>query len=990
MLHRTGLIFALLMLSAALLSAQTAPRPKPQPVSGQTARPEQFGQRAAETGGHGERKDEEHGLLLRYHQDSGRNIRGDLYRESIRLFRGLLQDPASQWVQDAPQPLAVNSYLAGNGQMPGPNSGAVLDIAIDPGGTADQVLYAVSNDGGVWKTSDGGATWQPKTDFLETLSFGAVALDPTNSKVVYAGTGSIFNNGYFMGIGVYRSEDGGDTWKLTSGSQTLNGVGINRIVVLDANTLLVATYNGMFRSSDQGKTYTQVSMGGANGLYITDLDMNPGTTSPIWASVYGQGIFVSTDQGQTFSNNLWSAGTSGAPAQGTYGFVSLGVSSDGQTLYANAGGYTDPNRNHFNLALWKSADGGTTWENITSGTTTPQPSIPGWRQIQNCQCGYDQTLGVDPNNASVVYMGFQDLWKSSDGGNTWTDVSYNSTQTAELMHVDHHALVFSPPSHRQSGASVGLWVGNDGGIWSSADRGGAWVNHNGGRSTNLFRGIATGLGKDNNRAYGGMQDTGTAAGNGANWNEWLGGDGGRVAADPSNGQYAYGMWGNLLFTHDGGQTMQWSQVSCSAGNAQGYADLATDSQGNIYAAGQCQSGGSTKFVLFRSADHGATYTKFLDAGQPIAQIAASAADANTLWLGFSSGHVGKVTIGPNSPSLAVYTVANAIPGQAASVAVDPANAGRVVVVYAGYSGASNPSHHVFMTSDGGNTWSDISGGHAGLSVPDMPVYAAAIDSNMMPHSISIATDHGVLRSLDYGNSWRRLGAGLPNVHVIDLRADTTVNPSLLKAGTYGRSIWQTSLSASMLQPLSHKLLQVGNVTWTNNSTETLTVSWIDFNGNEITMTPQLAPGASVVWGPAWYVGVNVVRDQSGNIVLVYVINGNATNQAVAISSEAVAAAKANHLKTFPTLRSLPWWVPVSNFNVQNNSSETLRLYWIDQTGNANLIGTLAPGQGTTVGPVYFGGVFTLNDNSGVVSVFTATAAGGQNFTVTGALVNFWK
>jgi hypothetical protein len=395
-------------------------------------------------------------------------------------------------------------------------------------------------------------------------------------------------------------------------------------------------------------------------------------------------------------------------------------------------------------------------------------------------------------------------------------------------------------------------------------------------------------------------------------------------------------------------------------------------------------------VLFRSTDHGSTYTKFLDAGQPIEQIATSAANANLLWLGLLSGQVGKVTIGSNGPSLAVYSVPNAVSGQAASVAVDPANSSRAVAVYAGYSGASNPSHHVFMTSDGGTTWMDIGGGHAGLSVPDMPVYAAAIDSNMMPHSISVATDHGVLRTLDLGNSWHILGSGLPSVHVIDLRADTTVNPSLLKAGTYGRSIWQTSLSASMLRPLSKKLMQVGNITWTNNSTETLTVSWIDLNGNQITMTPPLAPGASATWGPAYYVGVNVVRDQSGNIVLVYVINGNSTNQAVAISSDAVAAVRANHLTTFPTLRSLPWWVPVSNFNVQNSSSEPLDLFWVDQTGTPNLIGKLASGAGTTVEQVYFGGVFTLNDSSGIVSVFTATAASGQSFTVTDALVNFWK
>jgi photosystem II stability/assembly factor-like uncharacterized protein len=149
-------------------------------------------------------------------------------------------------------PLAVSAQLQGNGQLPGPNAGAAMDLAIDPTGTADSVVYAIFNDGGVWKTTNAGAMWTPTTDSLATLSFGALALDPSNSVIVYAGTGNIYNNGYFQGVDIYQSLDSGNTWTLTSGSGVFNGIGINKIVMPASGVLLVATQHGLFRSSDSG------------------------------------------------------------------------------------------------------------------------------------------------------------------------------------------------------------------------------------------------------------------------------------------------------------------------------------------------------------------------------------------------------------------------------------------------------------------------------------------------------------------------------------------------------------------------------------------------------------------------------------------------------------------------------------------------------------------------------------------------------------------
>ena len=126
-----------------------------------------------------------------------------------------------RWKQIGPQPLKIINDKQFQGA--GPDSGEVVDIAVDPRGATDQVIYVATNDGGIWKTLDGGATWLPKTDLMPSLSMGAVALDPNNADIVYAGTGNPFDGGggglesgattgFSKAIGIYRSTDAGETW----------------------------------------------------------------------------------------------------------------------------------------------------------------------------------------------------------------------------------------------------------------------------------------------------------------------------------------------------------------------------------------------------------------------------------------------------------------------------------------------------------------------------------------------------------------------------------------------------------------------------------------------------------------------------------------------------------------------------------------------------------------------------------------------------------
>ncbi len=948
------------------------------------------------------------------HYDEKGNIRGDLYRRSVAEFQQVQVGTNSflggttDWEQIGPSPATVNSYLAGNGQMPGPNGAAIIDMVIDPSGSGDDTLYAISNDGGVWKTKDGGNLWIPKTDKLATLSFGALVLDPANPRTIYAGTGNIFNNGYVKALGIYVSNNGGDSWSLTAGSSVLNDIMINKMVMPSSGTILVATASGLFRSTNSGGTYSRVTIDGRTNDYITDLDIKE-DGSVIWACVNGRGIFKSTDGGATFGSNLWGSGHGEVPTS-SYGFVSLGVSLDGQSMYANAG--LNPS-----VGVWKSTDGGANWTDISANATVNVPGLSSWRQVANCQCGYDQTMGVDPSNANRVYMGFQDLWLSEDGGSTWTDVSYSHDSqyppySKELMHVDHHALVFSPASHRVSGQNTKIWVGNDGGIWSSTTNGTSWENHNADQSANpkmsfannLFRGIDTGRGATNNNyTYGGMQDTGTAVGKGENaddptkpqpWNEWGGGDGGKVAVDWQNPQYAYGMWGSIMYTHDGGGSYNWSNVSCLSGSASSFGCLESGpTDRSVYLGGKC-SGTPT---IFRSTDYGAnfsSYYQFTSRSGKVSSIAVSPADANTMYVSLSDKSVHKVVNNNGSISSTDISISGAISNQVPTIAVNQSNIDLLVAVYAGYSQSSLPqrSKHVFFSQDGGTNWSDISGTIPNASIPDMPIYSAVFDPNTVPNSILVSSDLGVFRSYDFGLTWHVLGDNLPHVHTVDLEIDGTVNPSLVKAGTYGRSTWGASLPVGdkVFGQFSSKFLNVGNMTWQNNTNEALDIFWVSQDGTEHKYGT-INGGTSVASGPMYFTGVTVVRDQSGNIVLSYIINGNA-NQVVAISQESLNIAKQQVLQGYPGLRSFPsQGKTVSNFPVYNNSSQTLNLNWITTNGLIHKIGSLAPNANTSVVSVYYGGTFTLSDQNGkVLAFYVATDAENQSFVITDDLINSWN
>ncbi len=225
--------------------------------------------------------------FIRQHSDGSGAPRPDLWAAGLLHVRQMPTLPGSQpvtgarWVGIGPAPLRSFNTLR-------PDSGQVVDIAIDPSGQVDQVIY-IAGDGGIWKSTDGGDTWAPTTELMPSLSIGAVVLDPSDPNVVYAGTGNLFSGDrqFSKGIGIYRSIDGGRTWSIVVGSGFAY-TGINRVVVPAPGVLVVAASNGVFRSVD-GRRHFGANPPGFDddapvlGGFATDLTVDtqmPTTVSP--------------------------------------------------------------------------------------------------------------------------------------------------------------------------------------------------------------------------------------------------------------------------------------------------------------------------------------------------------------------------------------------------------------------------------------------------------------------------------------------------------------------------------------------------------------------------------------------------------------------------------------------------------------------------------------------------------------------------------------
>jgi hypothetical protein len=665
------------------------------------------------------------------------------------------------------------------------DSGRPVEIVIDPS-TGSQTAYVAMSGGGVWKTTDGGATWAPKTESLGSLSCGALEMDPANASVLYLGLGDAFDG---TGIGFTKSTDGGETWSdpVYLGASTI----INKIQAAGGGVLLAATDKGLFRSTDGGAAWSAVAVatGFAETPYGWDIAHLGGTTwvasveatpSVTSGTTNGQ-VWRTTDNGVT-----WTKAAGVAKAAGV-GRISLAAAADGSVVYAMA---AVPNASTASdLSDFFTSTDGLSWTplNATASTvsytnTNTESSKP--ITVMNGQGWYDHMLIVDRTNPNSFYFGGALLMaratKQASGAWQYTQLTNWLAQFGlPYLHADFHAAAF--------GNDGTLWVGSDGGVFQYNTTGiGTWKtrNLNSGITSHLIYSVGSSPNAPN-AVIGGFQDNGTRVreADTGSYNQELGGDGFGSVVNRANGQHMLGTlyYSRVYKSTNGGLTFS---SACT-----GIRECNNSSSAPFYTKLTPWTGDATGNTVFTHSNTKVYKTTNFAGSWSALGSRGLARDAVLRNVGVAKSnvnHVGAVASGGR-----VYLSSNGgtnftqrIPPNnglsLSSVSFDPANPNIVYVTSVAPDATKN---HVWKSTDFGASWTAIENGlPAGV-----PVNIVVPDPDN-GSTLYAGTHLGVYVSTNAGGTWTRFGNGLPLVNATDIYVSPT--DSLVRVSTFGRGFWE--------------------------------------------------------------------------------------------------------------------------------------------------------------------------------------------------------
>lgn len=659
-----------------------------------------------------------------------------------------LNPAALNWSSLGPRPIE-NEFWSGDDDA----SGRISAIIIDPA-DAD-IVYLAGAQGGVWRSNDGGVTWAPLTDYLSSLASGALAFDPSNSNIIYYGTGEQHYSGDCQyGDGLFRSADGGSTWAKIA-LKSVVGSYISRVLVSASNPDIIhlGSNLGCLRSTDAGATWT-VMLGQSD---CNDLVCSPASPSVIFAAIHGSGVYKSSNNGAN-----WSLLSNGLPSSGFYR-INLAISQNiAGVIYASFVAYDGSL-----FGMYKTIDAGDYWWEL--GNTPNYLLHQGW---------YDNCLAVDPLDPDICYAGGvfpynsetnYGIMMTTDGGISWADITIGQSGQ---VHPDQHYLAI--------GSDGALWAGCDGGIWKTTDQGTNWLDRNHDLGITQFYTQALHP-TDPEFILGGTQDNGTVAFGGVQgWPQVNAGDGGPSAIewDRPNIYYTTYVFLNPLYKWDNGVyqgdvTGPWAGERASWCNGPLVVD---QNQPNTILAGT--------YRVYRSTDSGNSWTLLsgdLTAGGHLRSIAVANGASNTIYAGSSDGRVFVTTSG----TLWYYRGSGLPFAPITKIVIDPNDWQNAYLCADQFTGG-----RVYHTTDGGLDWSNITGDLSdGLRGKSIAVYFGTT-----PPEMYLGTDYAVYTSTDGGTSWVKDSANMPNVEIYDMGIDT--HNGYVVAATHGRGMFRSPVQSS--------------------------------------------------------------------------------------------------------------------------------------------------------------------------------------------------
>lgn len=649
----------------------------------------------------------------------------------------------------------TETVMAGNWTYIGPNNvpsnggaGRVNCIRFDPNNT--NIVYAGTPAGGLWKSTNGGSGWTMwNTDALGSLGVSDVAIDPTNSQVIYLGSGDGDASDTY-GLGVLKSTDGGLTWNTTGLNWAVTqGRTVRRLLIDPTNTQIIhaATSNGIYRSTDGGTTFTQVSTAAAR-----DMEFKPGDPTVIYASTSAT-VYRSTNSGQSYVS-IYSVSGSGrlalavTPANSNYLYV-LSANSSSSAFQG----------------LYRSTDGGATFSQRSS-----TPNILGYANDGSDASGqgwYDLCIAASPTNAEEIVIGGINIWRSTNGGTSWNIIAHWTGSGAPYVHADVHDVIYL------NGTTI--YSGNDGGVFRTQNSGASWSD----LSSGLHIGQSYRIGQSANNStwlLTGRQDNGTDRLNGTTWSRVIGGDGMECFVDRTNNNIMYGELYNGDFRRSTNGGGSWSTIQSGLS---GSAAWVTPWQQDPVSAATLWAGYSQ---VFKSTNQGNSWTQMGTVSGTGTFRAIKVAPSNNQVIYASR----TTSIFKSIDGGGTWTaITSGLPVSSASITyieVNPTDPNHVWVTFSGYSSANK----VFVSTNGGSTWTNYSTG-----LPNLPVNCIVYENGSANGTLYVGTDVGVYYRDNTMSSWANFSTGLPNVIVNEL--EIMYPAGKIRAATYGRGIWESPL-----------------------------------------------------------------------------------------------------------------------------------------------------------------------------------------------------
>lgn len=642
-----------------------------------------------------------------------------------------------------------------------PGLGRIVAIAVEP--TIQNLIFAGSPGGGIWRSTDAGASWTPLGDQFDNMFIWSIAIDPNNSDIVYLGNslGQLF-----------KSTNQGDSWtQAGSVGSTCRRILINPN---NSNIILAGSNSGIYRSTDAGATFTRSQFQRAE-----DLEFKPGNTNIVYAA--GSGFYKSTDNGVTFT-------------QITSGFTT----SERMKLAVT------PANDNVVYVIQKQGSGfGRVYRSTDEAnnfTIQNDIDVDGFNYLGS-QAGRDMAIMVSNTDANEIHIGGLNHYRSLDGGVTYTGLAtWSQPNDPSYVHADIEVMQYINGT---------LYVGSDGGIFRSTNQGDNYTDlTQNGLNVHQFYRIG-GSKTDANVVTGGSQDNGTIMmkGTDRSFISWLGADGMETFVDYTDADVAYGssQYGNFYKTTNGGASYSGLSEPESSGNWVTPFEIDPFDHNTIY------SGFNN---IYRHRSGGTTFSGWESISDNLTGVLGNMdeiaiAGSNNNYIYIADGSSVFVTKNGQSDSPTWESIKPTSSPWINYIHVDPNDEEHVLIC---------GSFSIYESSDAGQNWSEISG-----TLPNITVETVVFDNADNNGIYAGLNNSGIYYKNDNLTDWIPFKTNLPNVRVTELEIDYLTDH--IRAATYGRGLWESALNTA--QPIALTAptgLTVSNVSatsqivsWSNQS-----------------------------------------------------------------------------------------------------------------------------------------------------------------------------